>query len=414
MRTPTKALRGRLLLLVGTAGLVLGLAVWFGLGVQEIDRTRIYTIRYGSDLPLHYRDANGLPAGLAVELVQEAARRTGIRLEWLYAVGDMQVSTDLKVLQTVRADRQLAQHFTAPYLQAESCFLVKADGSHREEKDLRGARISFMDFAVHRESLALILPEMQPVPVASGREALAKLAEGLADAAYLNQYSAAANLLSGGGSLPAIRIFPASLSKRDLAMGATASSGPVADAIRREMRAMGDDGTLASILRRWSYFPNLATDTIGEMAQAQRRFHWLIAGLVGMGLVLSLVAWLAHRSHRQRVALLRAEAAVRDSQQWFRTLFEEAGDAILLLEGDRITDCNRVALGMFGVPTRDGLVGHTPQEFPPGCRRMGAVPRQVPGKRLRRPWRVRRSRSSGSMFARTACPFTPKSASPPC
>ena len=68
-----------------------------------------------------------------------------------------------------------------------------------------------------------------------------------------------------------------------------------------------------------------------------------------------------------RIAIERSyvEGALRDSEKKFRTLFENAGDAILLLRGDKFIDCNVRTLEMFGCKTREQIVGHPPYDFSP-------------------------------------------------
>lgn len=61
----------------------------------------------------------------------------------------------------------------------------------------------------------------------------------------------------------------------------------------------------------------------------------------------------------------RADEALRESELKFRTLFENAGDAIFLLEGNLFVDCNVRTLEMFGCQTQDQIVGHPPHEFSP-------------------------------------------------
>jgi len=56
---------------------------------------------------------------------------------------------------------------------------------------------------------------------------------------------------------------------------------------------------------------------------------------------------------------------LRESEEKFRTLFENANDAIFLMEGDLFIDCNAYALELFACQTRDQLVGHPPYEFSP-------------------------------------------------
>jgi PAS domain S-box-containing protein len=60
----------------------------------------------------------------------------------------------------------------------------------------------------------------------------------------------------------------------------------------------------------------------------------------------------------------QTEGALRDSEMRYRTIFESAGDAILLSKGDVFTDCSAKALELFRC-TRDQLVGHTLLDFSP-------------------------------------------------
>ncbi|MEY3895091.1 MAG: hypothetical protein RLZZ214_610, partial [Verrucomicrobiota bacterium] len=65
--------------------------------------------------------------------------------------------------------------------------------------------------------------------------------------------------------------------------------------------------------------------------------------------------------HVVRIAIKRkfAEEALQESEKKFRTLFENAGDAILIIDGDRFIDCNLRTLELFHCHSRDQIVGHT-------------------------------------------------------
>lgn len=56
--------------------------------------------------------------------------------------------------------------------------------------------------------------------------------------------------------------------------------------------------------------------------------------------------------------------ALRESELKHRTLFEAAGDAILLLRQDRFLDCNAQTLVVFGC-TREQIIGESPHKFSP-------------------------------------------------
>ena len=58
------------------------------------------------------------------------------------------------------------------------------------------------------------------------------------------------------------------------------------------------------------------------------------------------------------------EQALRDSEMKYRTLFETAGDAIMLMRDGKFIDCNTVTLAMFGC-TRLQFIGAAPSHFSP-------------------------------------------------
>jgi PAS domain S-box-containing protein len=60
----------------------------------------------------------------------------------------------------------------------------------------------------------------------------------------------------------------------------------------------------------------------------------------------------------------RAEWALRDSEEKFKTLFESANDAIFIMDSKVFLDCNRSALAVFGC-SWDQIIGHSPVEFSP-------------------------------------------------
>ncbi len=71
------------------------------------------------------------------------------------------------------------------------------------------------------------------------------------------------------------------------------------------------------------------------------------------------------RLNGEMAARGRGTDALLESEEKFRMLFENAGDAIFILEGERFMDCNSRALEMFGCQARDQFVGHPPYEFSP-------------------------------------------------
>lgn len=61
----------------------------------------------------------------------------------------------------------------------------------------------------------------------------------------------------------------------------------------------------------------------------------------------------------------RAEEELRESEQKFRTLFESSHDALLMIDENGIFDCNRKALEMYGLSSKEDTIGRSPGEFSP-------------------------------------------------
>jgi len=58
------------------------------------------------------------------------------------------------------------------------------------------------------------------------------------------------------------------------------------------------------------------------------------------------------------------ERSLRDSETLYRSLFDQANDAIFLVRGDEFIDCNAKTLEMFGC-TREQIIGQPPYRFSP-------------------------------------------------
>ena len=66
----------------------------------------------------------------------------------------------------------------------------------------------------------------------------------------------------------------------------------------------------------------------------------------------------------------KAEEALRESEQKYKSLFESAGDALFIMsvsneQGARFADCNDSTLRLFGCATRDQIIGKGPEDFSP-------------------------------------------------
>ena len=65
------------------------------------------------------------------------------------------------------------------------------------------------------------------------------------------------------------------------------------------------------------------------------------------------------------------EAALKESEEKFRTLYESSSDAVMLLDSNEIFDCNESAVHIFACRNRDELMGKQPREISPATQPNG-------------------------------------------
>jgi PAS domain S-box-containing protein len=73
----------------------------------------------------------------------------------------------------------------------------------------------------------------------------------------------------------------------------------------------------------------------------------------------------------------QAEEAMRQSEEKYRTLFETANDAILIMDGNRCVDCNERTVTTFGCQNRDQIVGSSPEDFSPALQPNGQTSQEM-------------------------------------
>src|SRR5689334_7771020 len=212
---------------------------------------RVYLIGWQQVPPFQQKSDDGSPAGLAVDLVRDAARRRGIRLKWVWYPGSAEAAlrnrdVDLWPFITITPERLKLIHISEPYFQHDYSLLVRAGSPYSQVQDLASASITYLGLPIGRHFLHGILPKVRLVTAASAKEAVENVCAGRADAAYLDEFTAGAILLSGISC--SSRIIPLPMLRSKLGVGSTPEARDVADEIRRGMDVAALENDLAKIL----------------------------------------------------------------------------------------------------------------------------------------------------------------------
>lgn len=242
--------------------------------------------------------SNGEPAGgLAVETIQEAARRSRIRLQFVpleIPVDEAfrQGLVDLWPAATDTPARRRWLHVVRPWIANRLCIVSTAERPVYRIADLAGKTVSMA-----YERILTDVIHGQPVPgivvkeIRGRRDGLVALCRGDVGAAVLEQRFLEQALLNRPPECSGVQFRVLNLPRADrmLTILASKDAGPAAESLRDSVSSMVNDGALALLLEKYSAFTGAelryAQDTELERARDRLMILVISALLVFGGLV---------------------------------------------------------------------------------------------------------------------------------
>lgn len=335
-------------------GSMLGLAPRLAGAEQLVVRVGIY-----ENAPKVSTAESGQPEGVFIDILEDIARSEGWRLRYVHgdwAEGLARLARgEIDLMPDVAFSAERAASFCfheIPVLSTWDQVYAAPGSGFRSILDLSRRRIAVLEGSAQQEAFGRLAESYSlEITFLSARDyqaAFELVARGDADAVVANNYYGAAHFRGFGLEDTAILFNPSALffaAPRD-------AGRSLLDAIDARLLVLkGDPGSAYyRSLKRW----------IGE--EVRFRFPlWLmlLGGAVGLVLLLGVAGGVVLK--RQVRARTRA---LHDSELKHRTLFETAGDAIMLMRGDCFVDCNARALAVFGC-SREQIIGAHPFEFSP-------------------------------------------------
>jgi len=347
----------RAALVVVASGLASILTFWyFAIRTPPIPQ-RTLRIGFEDVPPVQIRTDNG-PSGLAVETVNEAAKRAGLSLQWVETgtSSDEAFQRGLVDLWPIMADlpeRRKRVHISRPWLHTSHSLLMRAD-SEPLGRSFTG-RIAIFKIPLHVRLVGQEFPTAQLVQLPEMRLVVKELCKGTVSAGFMEDRAALTELRDKPAECASVPLRARVLPELtvELGIGSTFEAAGAADKLRAEIGNLFRDGTLASTMAKYSYYGLDNSWMSYELMETAERERWVAWGVGALGIVLALTLW-QWSFLRQRK---RSEAALRVSEERFRAIFQQAavGVAQVSLDG-KLTMVNDRYCEVLGYP-RDELLG---------------------------------------------------------
>jgi signal transduction histidine kinase/ActR/RegA family two-component response regulator len=294
------------------------LLLWSCRPPRPADRTWI--IGTDNAYPYHFLDERGNPGGMVGEVMVEAARRSGVSLQWrVHKEGPgpaiSQGKVDIWPLLAAQPQVYPDFYFTRPYLR-NSYVQVGVDPRFNPPNGMRAVRrVAIVGFKLVANLARGAYPAAEILPYGSRAEALSAVCAGRADVLLVETRPAEQMLLTRppGCQFANLHGYGPDLPEMPLAIASTRGAAPAADLLRAEMDRMLADGSMRRILKKWDFFYGGEAETLFNAAQARQatRISVALSTVLAVAAAVLFVLLLRIR-HTRRLAV-----AANRAKSWF-------------------------------------------------------------------------------------------------
>jgi signal transduction histidine kinase/ActR/RegA family two-component response regulator len=284
-------------------------------------RAILQKVRIGADhAPPYYYVRPGVKIeGLGVDVLNAAASRAGITLEWTAQIGSLEDEFDSGRLDvwpasSVTPIRKAKYHFTKSWLINSFCLISKSGSGIRKPADTAHRRVAAWYPPLVQILARQFLPSAVIAEAESREQALIAVCSGTADAAMLETRFLDVAMLNRPALCEQtnfqVAVVPGA--RTELGVSSTRQAAATADLLQDSISALALDGTLSQIMERWASFSSPDSRSVYALEEAQRRnqlYAYGLALLLAAGVVLSSQIVRAHAA--QRRAKLAQSAAER-------------------------------------------------------------------------------------------------------
>jgi signal transduction histidine kinase/ActR/RegA family two-component response regulator len=304
------------LIVVALAALTIGIAILPRPGIEA----SVGPLRIGVDQAAPYQswiEGTG-PVGFSVEILSEAARRTGIQLEWVYRPeGPRHAlearSVDLWPLLATEAAHDWGAHASEPWLENQYAMVWRGESGQLRtpEPNWTGAAVATANLPFTLKLAHQVIGDFRENLTQDRTLALQQLCQGIAAGTFIEVKLLEPMLLKRPHGCESTDIRVRVVSSLHVTMSTVSAPrySRETDALRSEIERMSQDGSFGRIVDRWFVFSNVEAHTLARLNEEKHRTMWASAFLVGVLGLLGFVFLMYKRAKRAGEAAEEASRA---------------------------------------------------------------------------------------------------------
>lgn len=291
----------------------LAYATWQKLETRRPIAGKVYRIAYDSTPP-HYDHVPGKgAAGFAIDVMNEAARRAGVQLEWVYLPNGARAALfagdiDFSPLGYYRPGAYPNLHQTRPWTEDYHVLVWDKGKFSADTSDWTGRTVAHVDRVASSEMAAARFRGSALVAAKSRRDALRAMCAGAADVAFVDLRVIESALLERpeGCERVHFQVRQSTDAIDEMSLFATPAAAAVADVLRDHIDDLIDDGSFTSIADRWFVFSGAELRNVTRLQQRNEQLRLLTALCAVMAIAIGILAISIRKIRSARAAADRA------------------------------------------------------------------------------------------------------------
>jgi signal transduction histidine kinase len=271
------------------------------------------TAGYTRNPPFSYPGPNGAPSGFAVDVLNEAAQREGIRLDWELAEQSVPPTSqiDLWPAGVSTDERRRRFHITSPWWRTELIVVTRPEVDSLEQlsgtkvtatRDLQGVVRSF-------------LPSATVEPSVTHLASAVSLCQNSVDAFVADRIILDQLLLDRPAACTGVRLHLLGLpgATLDLSILAVPAAHDVAERLRDQIGSMQADGRVAAIAMKYPAISAASSYYMTSSMKTEHRQNVLRLILILVSALLAVTGGLLFRMYRDVQRRKRTEQELRET-----------------------------------------------------------------------------------------------------